>query len=209
MCNLFTFMLKPKEKEALSIIRSFFRENWSIPSVRSLQGDLWYASTRSVQLIIDSLVDKGYLVRHDGKISLWVVEDHQNENTINVPLVWMVACWLPMLAEENIEAQIPVSTKIAYGTNKYFFLRAKGDSMNNEGINDGDLILVRSADSATEWQIVVALIDDEATIKRIHYDIDYISLNPCSTNEKHKPIILHEDFRIQWIFVRSFPSSTF
>ncbi len=55
-----------------------------------------------------------------------------------------------MLAEENIEAQIPVSTKIAYGTNKYFFLRAKGDSMNNEGINDGDLILVRSADSATE-----------------------------------------------------------
>lgn len=62
----------------------------------------------------------------------------------------MVACGLPMLAEENIEAQIPVSTKIAYGTNKYFFLRAKGDSMNNEGINDGDLILVRSADSATE-----------------------------------------------------------
>ena len=209
MCNLFTFMLKPKEKEALGIIRSFFRENWSVPSVRSLQADLWYASTRSVQLIIDSLVDEGYLVRHDGKITLWIIEDHQKENTVNVPLVWMVACWLPILAEENIEAQISVSTKIAYGTNKYFFLRAKGDSMNNEGINDGDLILVRSADSATEWQIVVALIDDEATIKRIHYDTDYISLNPSSTNEKHKPIILHEDFRIQWIFVRSFPSNTF
>lgn len=202
-------MLKPKEKEALSIIRSFFRENWSMPSVRSLQADLWYASTRSVQLIIDSLVDKWYLVRHDGKITLWIIEDHQKENTVNVPLVWMVACWLPILAEENIEAQIPVSTKIAYGTNKYFFLRAKGDSMNNEGINDGDLILVRSADSAIEWQIVVALIDDEATIKRIHYDKDYISLNPNSSNEKHKPIILHEDFRIQWIFVRSFPSNIF
>ncbi len=202
-------MLKPKEKEALGIIRSYFRENSSIPSVRSLQADLWYASTRSVQLIIDSLVDKGYLVRHDGKITLWIIEDHQKENTVNVPLVWMVACWLPIFAEENIEAQIPVSTKIAYGTNKYFFLRAKGDSMNNEGINDGDLILVRSADSATEWQIVVALIDDEATIKRIHYDTDYISLNPSSTNEKHKPIILHEDFRIQWIFVRSFPSNIF
>mgnify|MGYP002136565176 CR=1 FL=1 len=79
----------------------------------------------------------------------------------------------------------------------------------NFTINDGDLILVRSADSATEWQIVVALIDDEATIKRIHYDTDYISLNPNSTNEKHKPIILHEDFRIQWIYVRSFPSNIF
>ena len=121
----------------------------------------------------------------------------------------MIACGLPILAEENIEAQIPVSTKIVSVTKKYFFLRAKWDSMNKEGIHDGDLILVESANSSPEWKIVVALIDDEATIKRIHYDTDYISLNPSSTNEKYKPIILHEDFRIQWIFVRSFPGNTF
>lgn len=201
-------MLKQKEKEVLNIIRARIRESHSAPSIRAITDELGYASPRSVQLLINSLIEKWYLKRENGNIFLWGFQSI-GQMTIDVPLLWTVACGTPIFAEENVEARIPVSTQVASAPYKYFFLRAKGDSMNQENIHDGDLILVREQHTARNWDIVVALIDDEATIKEFKHLWDSIALIPHSDNPKHKPIILQEDFLIQWLFMKAFPNSIF
>lgn len=119
--------------------------------------------------------------------------------TVKVPLLGNVACGAPIFAQENVEAYIPVSTKLIKSSNKYFILRARGDSMNEAGINDGDLVLIKQQQVANDKDLVVALIDDEATIKEFHKKQNMIILKPKSTEKKHQPIILTEDFRIQGI----------
>lgn len=122
-----------------------------------------------------------------------------SEQTVNVPLLGSVACGTPMFAQENIEAFIPVSTHFIKPSNKYFILKASGNSMNEAGINDGDLVLVKQQQIANDKDLVVALIDDEATIKEFHKKQNMIILKPKSTEKKHQPIILTEDFRIQGV----------
>lgn len=126
-------------------------------------------------------------------------EESKAEQTIKVPLLGSVACGNPIFAEENIEAYIPVSTQIIKQSNKYFILKASGNSMNEAGINDGDLVLVRQQQVANDRDLVVALIDDEATIKEYHKKQDMIILKPKSNEPTHQPIILTEDFRIQGV----------
>ena len=126
-----------------------------------------------------------------------VVEEH----TVKVPLLGTIACGIPIFAEENIEVQIPVSVKIAKPGNRYFLLRASGDSMDKKRINDGDLVLIRQQPSADNGQDVVALINNEATIKEFHNYGDKIILKPNSTNKSHQPIILTSDFRIQGVVI--------
>ena len=98
---------------------------------------------------------------------------------------------------------ISVSIKLSLPPHKYFLLKAKGDSMNEKGINDGDSILVRQQTTAKNGDVVVALIDNEATIKEFHVFDETIVLRPRSRNSRHKPIILTRDFQIQGIFVTS------
>ncbi len=122
-----------------------------------------------------------------------------NAYTVKIPLLGTVACGTPIFAEENIEAFIPVSDKFIKPSNHYFILRASGDSMNEVGIDDGDLVLIRQQNTARDGEHVVALIDDEATIKEFHYSNNMIILKPRSNNSKHQPIVLTSDFRIQGI----------
>lgn len=180
-----------------------------MPTLRSLAESLWYKSPRSAMLIIDELIDKSYLIRsRDGSILLGK-ERLVWSTTVDIPLVGTVACWQPIFAIENIEAKIPVSTSIASWPYKYFFLRAKWNSMNKRGINNGDLILVREQHAANDKDIIVALIDDEATVKELRIFDDYVALVPHSSEERHKPIILHEDFLVQGVVAKSFPGSIF
>lgn len=120
---------------------------------------------------------------------------------VNVPLVGMVACGSPMVAEENKEADIKVSANYINPAYTYYFLRAKGDSMNAKGINDGDLVLIRQQPTARDGDSVVALIDDDATIKEYHITENSVVLKPCSTNPKHQPIVLNREFMIQGVVV--------
>jgi repressor LexA len=116
-----------------------------------------------------------------------------------------VTCGLPMLAEQNIEAWIPVSISLVRPGGKYFLLRAQGDSMNQAGIEDGDLILVKQQPIADNGQKVVALIDDEATVKEFQKRGDVVTLLPRSNNPKHKPIILEYEFQVQGIVIAAIP----
>lgn len=122
-----------------------------------------------------------------------------NAHTIKIPLLGTVACGTPIFAEENIEAFIPVSDKFIKPSNRYFILRAFGDSMDEVGIDDGDLVLIRQQNTACEGDKVVALIDDEVTIKEFHFGNNMIILKPRSKNSKHQPIVLTSDFRVQGI----------
>ena len=120
-------------------------------------------------------------------------------STIKIPLLGNVSCGIPLLAEQNIDSYISISKELIKSANNYFILKAIGDSMNEAGINDGDLVLIKQQQNANENDLVVALIDDEATIKEFHRKQNMIILKPKSNNQKHQPIILTNDFRIQGI----------
>ena len=193
-----------KELEAIREIRNSRMHVGRIPSIRELMSSLGYRSPRSASLIVDKLIKKGVLRRkEDGGLQFIksLGDDTTRAQTVNVPLVGMVSCGVPILAEENIQAKIPVSTKLAKPPHRYFLLKAQGDSMNQKGINDGDLVLVRQQTTANQGDSVVALIDDEATIKEFHSGGETVILKPRSSNKNHKPIVLTKDFQVQGVVV--------
>ncbi len=199
-----------KELAALRVMRDFLMKHGKMPSVRELMKEMDYKSPRSAAVIFQNLIDKNILKKKDdGSIQFIQYEFNKNETTsvqtVKIPLLGAIACGLPILAEENIEAMIAVSTKLAKPTDKYFLLQAKGDSMNEKGINDGDLVLVKQQNSADNGDIVVALIDDEATIKELRINDDNVLLLPRSSNKTHTPIILSRNFIVQGIVVSTIP----
>lgn len=196
--------LSKRELQALKTIRKYLFDYGKMPSVRDLMRELEYKSPRSASVIINGLEKKGILKRkQDGSFQLTEFELPEDfgtrEQTIKVPLLGSVACGLPIFAEENIEANIPISIKLIKKGHKYFLLRAKGDSMNKAGINDGDLVLIRQQQHAENGDKVLALIDDEATIKEYHHTGSLVVLKPKSNDKKYQPIILSDEFRIQGI----------
>ena len=201
--------LKHKEIKALRHIRNCIMHYGRMPSVRELMNALGYRSPRSAMVMMRQLIDKGFLEKKSGG-GLRFIKDISgttaSAQTIDVPLVGYVSCSVPILAQENIEGFIPVSVSLAKPGFKYFLLRAKGDSMNKVGINDGDLILVRQQSAAQNGDIVVALIDDEATVKEFQHSKNCVVLMPKSNNKNHKPIILTENFQVQGVAVTTIPN---
>ena len=196
--------LTDKESKAIRYIRNSLAHSGQTPTVREIMIHLGYRSPRSAAVIIDQLINKGILCRKpNGNFQIIKnIEDAESSaQTIDVPLVGTIACGFPILAEENIETMIPVTTKLAKPDGRYFLLKVKGDSMNEKGINDGDLVLVRQQATAQNGDIVVALIDNEATIKEFHKSDNTIILKPRSTNKSHNPIVLTRDFKIQGIVI--------
>lgn len=201
--------LNTKESEALKEIRNSLLRAGRAPSVRELMNAMGYRSPRSAAILIERLIEKGHLrKRADSSLQLLYDAEHNPEyaETVNVPLIGYVTCGAPILAEENIEAYIPVSTQMAKPPHRYFLLKVKGDSMNEVGIQDQDLVLIRQQNSAKTGDVIVALIDTEATVKEFHRSRgDAIVLKPRSDNPEHKPIILTDDFQIQGVVVTSLP----
>ncbi len=180
------------------------------PSLREIGRVVGYNSPRSVQLMLERLQRQGLLSYEDGIIKLSPRKrKSQAERTVSVPLVGSVACGMPSLAEQEPEAMIEVSTKLATPGHIYFLLRARGTSMNKSGIKDGNLVLVRQQPTAERGDKVVALINDEATIKLFYPEKDMVVLKPDSTDKEHKPIILSDEFFIQGVAVASFPSDIY
>ncbi|MBM4144706.1 MAG: repressor LexA [Nitrospira sp.] len=200
--------LSKKQADAVRHIRNWIMHKGKTPSVRELMTALGYKSPRSAALIIEELIQKGILKkRSNGNLQLIkdIDADSVHARTVDIPIVGMVTCGVPILAQENIEGFIPVSDSLAKPGFKYFLLRAKGDSMNKAGINDGDLILVRQQSVAQNGDIVVALIDDEATVKEFQHSKNCVVLMPMSNNKSHKPIILTENFQVQGVAVTTIP----
>lgn len=200
--------LNKKQLEAIKYIRNCLAHGVS-PSIREIQRVLRYSSPRSAALILDVLISRKIVKRRlNGRLQLLrdIEETLDNARTVEIPLVGAVACGTPVLAEENVEAMIPVSKTLVSPGQTYFLLRASGDSMDMAGINDGDLLLIRQQSVAEEGQKVVALIDDESTVKEFHRVEGAVILKPKSSNPIHQPIILTEDFIIQGVVIKIFPS---
>lgn len=182
--------LTPKQQQVYDYIKEYLAMNSFPPTVRDIAKAIGVSSPATVHGHINSLVSKGLLERCENKsraISLarTLVEndDHTEEDpsfftgeVISIPVVGSVAAGSPILAEENIEDTYVLPSSVVRG--ETFMLRVKGDSMINIGIFDRDLVIVRKQETANNGDVVVALIDDGATVKTFYREGQRVRLQP-------------------------------
>lgn len=190
-----------RQKAVLDCIEECVREKGYGPTVREVCQDLGLSSPSTVHVHLKALEEKGLIKRDPLKsrsIALtYPLYDESNSShanvikpsfskTLDLPLVGDVAAGTPLLAEENIVDTITLPTDIV-GDSAAFLLSVRGDSMIEAGINSGDYVVVKEQPSANNGDIVVALIDDGATVKRFYKEKDHIRLQP--ENSSMDPII--------------------
>jgi repressor LexA len=201
-------MPKPRlfsKMTVLQVINDWMVEHGMPPTILELQKALGVGSVRTVLRYLDELEEGGDIDRWGGARGIRLLRRPHDQSTVAIPVVGDVPAGPLMTAEQNVEAWIrmPMAT-LASRAARHFFLRVRGDSMNRcdikgRFIEDGDLVLVRQAATADSGQIVVALIDGEATIKRFIRGDGYYYLKPESSNKTHHPIMLDERFTIQGV----------
>lgn len=204
-------MLLEKEQLLLDLVERSVSSTGRYPSYADLTKMMGYKSKRSVFLLVNRLVEKGYLRKNtDSKIRLTnKLNLNDSIATVDVPLLGDVACGTPIFAEENVEAVFAISTQIAKPSHSYFLLRAVGNSMNNppqykKGIDHGDLVLIKSQNYAEDGDWAVAIINNEGTIKEYRKLESHVALIPHSDEAEHKPIIVSHDLSIQGIVMDVF-----
>ena len=180
-------MLTPKQKQILEFVEGFIKENDYAPSYREIAEHFGFSSVATVAEHIDNLKTKGYLADDDGYRSLRVVGVEVEPGSVfsgNVPLLGAIQAGKPIEAVRTSETlEIPRDMM----SNNVFALKVKGDSMKDDGILDGDYVVVEPCQSPKNGDIVVALINkDEVTLKRFYREKDHIRLQPA--NAKYKPI---------------------
>ena len=185
--------ISEKQKEILEYIKSEILNRGYPPAVRDICEAVHLKSTSSVHSHLETLEKNGYIRRDPTKPrASEIIDDTFNlvrREVVNVPLLGRVAAGQPLLAVENIEAYFPVPSE--YMPNEEsFMLRVKGESMINAGIFDGDNILVRRQSTASNGDMVVALVDDSATVKTFYKEDGYYRLQP--ENDSMEPIIVEE-----------------
>jgi repressor LexA len=201
--------LSDKDKRAFALIRSKIIHYGKSPTLREINGVTGGKSPRSASLVVDRLAEAGLIKKSGRGLILSNTYSDSSVSTVDIPLVGSVACGTPVFAEENIQTYIPVSTRMAQKGSKYFLLRASGDSMTEVGINSGDLLLIKQQDSAENGDRIVALINDEATVKVLEKTRDAVILRPKSKNKAHKPIVLTDNCMIQGVVVAVLPSDLY
>ncbi|EOT27760.1 repressor LexA [Eubacterium sp. 14-2] len=185
--------ISEKQKEILEYIKSEILNRGYPPAVRDICEAVHLKSTSSVHSHLETLEKNGYIRRDPTKPrAIEIIDDTFNlvrREVVNVPLLGRVAAGQPLLAVENIEAYFPVPSE--YMPNEEsFMLRVKGESMINAGIFDGDNILVQRQSTASNGDMVVALVDDSATVKTFYKEDGYYRLQP--ENDSMEPIIVEE-----------------
>jgi repressor LexA len=190
-------------QRVLATIQRAIVERGQSPSVEELRRDLHVGSTRTVLRYLDLLEQEGAIERGDGARSIRLLRSQRwSVETRAIPLVGDVPAGPAMTAEENIEGWIRVPKVLASpATDKFFLLHVRGNSMDKADvrgdlIENGDLVLVRQRPTAQSGEIVVALIDGEATVKRLVTAPGYCVLKPQSSDPVHKPIVVSDDFRV-------------
>lgn len=154
------------------------------PSIREIGQAVGLRSTSSVQYNLNALEEAGYIKR-DSNLKRTIRVSGSAQNVVHIPLLGTVTAGLPILATQQIEEYIALSG--VSGSN-LFALHIKGESMINAGIYDGDIVVVEQTPVAENGEIVVALIDDEATVKRFFKEDGHFRLQP--ENDKFEPIIV-------------------
>lgn len=181
--------LTAKQQRVLDVITVSLRQRGQPPTVREIGLEIGVASSCTVQRHLDALERKGHIKRDRYKyrsIELANSPFPVFARAINVPIVGHISAGSPILAVENIEDTFPLPAEFV-GDDEMFMLRVRGDSMINAGILDGDLVAVRQQPNADNGDIVAAMIEEEATVKRFFREKDHIRLQ--AENPKYDPII--------------------
>lgn len=172
--------LTPKQAAILEVIKKSIREKGYPPSVREIGKAVGLSSSSTVHGYLKKLEEKGYLRRDATKPrAMEVLGDFTREKVefVNVPLLGRVAAGMPLLAVENQEEIFPLPVHFT-GAGDFFMLTVRGDSMIEAGILNGDMVVVRRQDDADNGDIVVALMEEEATVKRFFKENGRIRLQP-------------------------------
>lgn len=189
--------ISKKQQEILDYMKNEILNRGFPPSVREICEAVNLKSTSSVHSHLEALEKNGYIRRDATKPrAIEIIDDNFNlvrREVVNVPLVGTVAAGQPILAVENIDAYFPIPAE--YMPNEQsFMLTVKGDSMINAGIFDGDQVLVKQQATAENGDMVVALIDDSATVKTFYKENGYYRLQP--ENDNMEPIIITVNLQI-------------
>ncbi len=188
--------LTKRQRQILDFIRAEIHRRGFPPSVREIGEAVGLSSSSTVHSHLAALEEKGFLRRDPSKPrALEVLDYRDTERAVDygkvraVPLLGSVAAGSPILAAENIESTVALPAELGAGEST-FILRVKGESMIEAGILDGDFVVVRQQPTAVNGEIVVAMIDDEATVKRYFRETDRIRLQP--ENAAMEPIYAHD-----------------
>lgn len=182
--------LKAKEQAVLDYIIEAVKDTGYPPSVREVCKAVGFKSTCSAHQYINRLAEKGYLEKSNLKTRALKIVEEPKEETVSVPIVGKVAAGEPILATENIEDYFSIGESFFSKNslqNDNFILKVQGESMINAGINNGDFIVVSKQSTAKNGEIIVAMIDGEATVKTFYKEKNYIRLQP--ENDTMDPII--------------------
>ena len=185
--------ISTKQREILEYIKQEILNKGYPPAVREICEAVGLKSTSSVHSHLETLEKNGYIRRDPTKPrAIEIIDDNFNltrREVANVPILGKVAAGQPLLAVENIENYFPIPVEFLPNTDT-FMLTVKGESMINAGIFDGDKILVQSQSDARNGDIVVALVEDSATVKTFYKEDGYYRLQP--ENDTMDPIIVKE-----------------
>ncbi len=186
-------VLNNKESEILNFIKEQIIDKGYPPSLREICRAVSLKSPSSVHAYLSSLEDKGYIKRASSKSrTIEIVDDEFNltrREIRNMPVIGNVAAGTPIFAEQNITGYLSVSSSDLPAGDLYV-LQVRGESMINAGIFDGDKVIVKQADTARNGDIVVALIEDGATVKTFYKENNGFRLQP--ENDDYEPIYVNE-----------------
>ena len=188
--------LTTRQKKIYDFVSGTIREKGYAPSIPEIGRRFKIASTRGVFDHLKALEKKGY-IRRVGKRAINIVRVNGRSalpEATEIPILGRVTAGIPILAEENIEGFIAVANEITLGK-ETFALKVKGDSMIEDGIFDGDYVIIRRQETADDGDIVCALIENEATLKRFHRQGSVVILEPA--NKNYDPITVSKgEFRV-------------
>ena len=186
--------ISQKQQEILDYIKACILKKGYPPAVREICEAVHLKSTSSVHSHLETLERNGYIRRDPTKPRAIEVLDNQfstqRREAVQVPIIGTVAAGQPILAEQNIEEYFPIPSEYLPAGGEVFILRVKGESMINAGIFNGDQVIVQQMNIAENGDIVVALLDDSATVKRFYRENGHYRLQP--ENDAYAPIIVDE-----------------
>ena len=195
-------MLTAKQKKLLDFINSYFKENSIFPTYEEMKNALNIKSKSSIHKLISSIEERGFIERipHKARAIQFKV-NREKKNLTKIPFLGKIAAGNPIEAITSSFEQVSVPDYLVNSTHEHFTLEVVGDSMKDEGIFNGDVVVIKKSNNAVTGDIVVALIDEnEVTLKKFRSFKNSIALEPANINYKIR-IFGPERVRIQGILV--------
>lgn len=192
--------LTDRQRQVLDAIRDAIEQTDRPPSIHELMHALGISSPNGIAKHLAALEAKGYIIREQGARGIRLAEEYAENarsgaRTIDaipglsyVPLIGQIAAGSPILAEKHVEEVFPMPDSITGNTGDVFFLKVKGESMIEEGIMPGDLVMIESASVVANGELAAVMLEDEATVKRFYKRGTQIILEPA--NKDYEPIVV-------------------